>query len=376
MQSAPAGALAEPSSCSWPSSPSLPRPSERQQPTSSHLNPSQRVSLPSFQMDRMVSGTSSAAAQSSAAMATSSGQLSGSRPRGSGVSTPLPSSSGRPGQPRSRMGQQQMLMSRWLAAAKPPPAAACAAAAVPAGSDAGGDERVASGSQPLHGFGTLPGGFGAMLLESGRSAGGAECSDACGSVGPRPPVSRLASAGTPCAPERISPDAAAGPEELCSSACKAPAPARSNGAEDGGDCAAGSANAGAAAGCRLEFADSGGGGGAAGSGGPVGGSALDGGAESVLLPPREANFGRPQVAGGDLKDGSCLGPGGVVPKAQRTILMTDQSVTVKAVCGVRMMWVSVEARRMGIVSQLLDIARLVLLRINTSLCWVADDPLK
>ncbi len=48
------------------------------------------------------------------------------------------------------------------------------------------------------------------------------------------------------------------------------------------------------------------------------------------------------------------------PEVQTDILMTDRSKAVKAVCGIRVMWVSAQARRRGIATQLLDTARSVL----------------
>ncbi|KAK9809903.1 hypothetical protein WJX72_001367 [[Myrmecia] bisecta] len=47
----------------------------------------------------------------------------------------------------------------------------------------------------------------------------------------------------------------------------------------------------------------------------------------------------------------------VVGRPQRTLLTTDQGCPTKAICGVRLMWVSLEARGQGIASQLLDMAR-------------------
>ena len=48
------------------------------------------------------------------------------------------------------------------------------------------------------------------------------------------------------------------------------------------------------------------------------------------------------------------------PEVQAEILMTDRSKAVKAVCGIKVMWVSAQARRQGIATQLLDTARFVL----------------
>ena len=48
------------------------------------------------------------------------------------------------------------------------------------------------------------------------------------------------------------------------------------------------------------------------------------------------------------------------PEGQTEILMTDRSKAVKAVCGIKVMWVSAQARRQGIATQLLDTARFVL----------------
>ena len=48
------------------------------------------------------------------------------------------------------------------------------------------------------------------------------------------------------------------------------------------------------------------------------------------------------------------------PEVQTEILMTDRSKAVKAVCGIKVMWVSAQARRQGIATQLLDTARFVL----------------
>lgn len=45
------------------------------------------------------------------------------------------------------------------------------------------------------------------------------------------------------------------------------------------------------------------------------------------------------------------------PEVQTEILMTDRSKAVKAVCGIKVMWVSAQARRQGIATQLLDTAR-------------------
>ncbi|KAL0056094.1 hypothetical protein WJX82_007662 [Trebouxia sp. C0006] len=45
------------------------------------------------------------------------------------------------------------------------------------------------------------------------------------------------------------------------------------------------------------------------------------------------------------------------PEGQTEILMTDRSKAVKAVCGIKVMWVSAQARRQGIATQLLDTAR-------------------
>ena len=47
------------------------------------------------------------------------------------------------------------------------------------------------------------------------------------------------------------------------------------------------------------------------------------------------------------------------PEVQTEILMTDRSKAVKAVCGIKVMWVSAQARRQGIATQLLDTARFV-----------------
>ena len=47
-------------------------------------------------------------------------------------------------------------------------------------------------------------------------------------------------------------------------------------------------------------------------------------------------------------------------EVQTEILMTDRSKAVKAVCGIKVVWVSAQARRQGIATQLLDTARFVL----------------
>ena len=44
-------------------------------------------------------------------------------------------------------------------------------------------------------------------------------------------------------------------------------------------------------------------------------------------------------------------------KPCRGVVMTDRSKVVKAACGVKVMWVSAQARRKGIATQLLDTAR-------------------
>lgn len=47
------------------------------------------------------------------------------------------------------------------------------------------------------------------------------------------------------------------------------------------------------------------------------------------------------------------------PVPRRDVVMTDRSKSVKAACGIKVMWVSAQARRRGIATQLLDTARLV-----------------
>ena len=47
----------------------------------------------------------------------------------------------------------------------------------------------------------------------------------------------------------------------------------------------------------------------------------------------------------------------MLPRLQCAVVLTDRSKTVKAACGIKVMWVSVQARRKGIATQLLDTAR-------------------
>ncbi|DBB06353.1 TPA: hypothetical protein ACH3X1_011921 [Trebouxia sp. C0004] len=67
-----------------------------------------------------------------------------------------------------------------------------------------------------------------------------------------------------------------------------------------------------------------------------------------------------EVAALDILDTASQSLSRLRPEVQTEILMTDRSKAVKAVCGIKVMWVSAQARRQGIATQLLDTARFVL----------------
>lgn len=68
-------------------------------------------------------------------------------------------------------------------------------------------------------------------------------------------------------------------------------------------------------------------------------------------------------AQGELLDTSCPEVSRQRPKLQTDVVMADRSQAVKAVCGIKVMWVSAQARRKGIATQLLDTCRLVSLSL-------------
>ena len=95
----------------------------------------------------------------------------------------------------------------------------------------------------------------------------------------------------------------------------------------------------------------------------------------------ESEEGVPQAAGcrlsgkaeaqhdlGEPQDTSCPGVSRQRPELQTDVVMADRSKAVKAVCGIKVMWVSAQARRRGIATQLLDTCRSVALSLFVIMC--------
>lgn len=72
-------------------------------------------------------------------------------------------------------------------------------------------------------------------------------------------------------------------------------------------------------------------------------------------------------AQGELLDTLCPEVSRQQPELQTDVVMADRSKAVKAVCGIKVMWVSAQARRRGIATQLLDTCRSVSLSLFVSM---------